>query len=75
MFYIFSVYDGAKDCYNTIKQLGKRDGSTIDFNKDGQVDVEELEKILGERQARDLMEAVSGSCKTEIYTMNESVCV
>ncbi|XP_041360573.1 uncharacterized protein LOC121376852 [Gigantopelta aegis] len=56
-----TVWNNAKQCWDTIKSIGKRDENTFDLNKDGHVDLEELGKMIGEREARDLMEALSGS--------------
>ncbi|XP_041361742.1 uncharacterized protein LOC121377722 [Gigantopelta aegis] len=56
-----TVWNNAKQCWETIKGIGKRDENSFDLNKDGHVDLEELSKMIGEREARDLMDALSGS--------------
>ncbi|XP_041362170.1 uncharacterized protein LOC121378134 [Gigantopelta aegis] len=56
-----AVWRNARKCWRAIIRIGKRDNNSLDLNKDGHVDLKELGKILGEREARDLMEAMSGS--------------
>ncbi|XP_041361841.1 uncharacterized protein LOC121377807 [Gigantopelta aegis] len=53
------VWRNGKWIWKTV--TGKRGVSELDLNNDGHVDLEELTKMIGERDARDLMETLSGS--------------
>ena len=51
---------------------GKRDVNSLDLNNDGHVDIEELAKVIDEREARDLIESMSEFCKCSVLYIRPS---
>ena len=70
---MFAVWSYARESYHTMQSVNRRDVDSIDLNKDGRVDVEELAKVIGAREARDLMEFMSDSCKTNCLSIYLSI--
>ncbi|XP_041361763.1 uncharacterized protein LOC121377744 [Gigantopelta aegis] len=57
---VVRVWNTAKKIWETVK-TGKRDVNSLDLNGDGHVDIDELSKMVDERDARDLIESMSDS--------------
>ncbi|XP_041362178.1 uncharacterized protein LOC121378141 [Gigantopelta aegis] len=55
------VWNTAKKVWEYVKVSGKRDVNSLDLNGDGHVDIDELSKMVDEREARDLIESMSDS--------------